>query len=97
MMLITIDLNHPDNDIELVGLAPGETEEQRFGVRGYAAYRLFGAAARLLFLSIQRIDKADIRAATTMQIERESTFIRQRLSELSPGGGGRHNGGRSSH
>lgn len=94
-MLITIDLNHPDNDIELVGLAPGQTEEQRFGVRGYAAYRLFGAAARVLFLTLQRTEKSDIQAATAMQVEREASFIRQRLDELGRGGNGRNNGRRS--
>ena len=93
-MLITVDLTNPDNDVELVGLAPGETAETRFGPRGYAAYRLFGAAARLLFLALQKTDKADIAAATAMQIERESSFIRQRLDELKRPGDGRRNGSR---
>ena len=47
-MLITIDLEHPENDVEVLGLAEGETLEVRLGPRGYAAYRIFGAAARLL-------------------------------------------------
>ncbi len=81
-MLITIDLTNPDNDVELVGLGPGETAEERFGRRGYIAYRLFTAAARLLFLAIQKTDKPDIAAATSMQIERESQFVRERLQEL---------------
>jgi hypothetical protein len=85
-MLITVDVSHPDNDVELIGLGPGETAELRFGPRGYVAYRIFGAAARLLFLAIQRTEKPDIAAATTMQIERESSFIRERLQELQPGG-----------
>jgi hypothetical protein len=88
-MLITVDLAHPENDVELVGLAEGETLEVRLGPRGYAAYRIFGAAARLLFLSIQDMRKPDIAAATEMMIDRESTFIRQRLDELRrPGSGG---------
>ncbi len=88
-MLITIDLEHPDNDVEVVGLAEGETLEVRLGPRGYAAYRLFGAAARMLFLSMQDLRKPDIAAATEMMIEKESSFIRQRLDELrrSVGGG----------
>ncbi len=81
-MLITVDLTNPDNDVELIGLGPDETAELRFGPRGYAAYRLFGAAARLLFLAIQKSNKPDIAAATAMQIERESGFVRQRLDEL---------------
>jgi|GEM_PF-3442547 len=81
-MLITIDLQHPENDVEVVGLAEGETVETRFGPRGYAAYRIFGAAARLLFLSLQDMRKADIAAATEMMLEKESSFIRQRLDEL---------------
>lgn len=91
-MRITVDLSSPDNDVELVGLGPGETAEGRFGVRGYIAYRLFNAAARLLFLAIQKSDKPDIVAATAMQIEREGTFIRQRLDELR--GTGKQNGSR---
>src|SRR4028119_2009061 len=86
-MLITIDLEHPDNDVEVVGLAEGETLEIRLGARGYAAYRLFGAAARLLFLSMQDMRKPDVAAATEMMIEREGTFIKQRLDELRGGGG----------
>jgi hypothetical protein len=81
-MLITIDVSHPDNDVELVGLAPGQTPETFFGVRGYTAYRLFNAAARLLFLAIQKHTSPDIVAATGDQIEREIGFIRQRLDEL---------------
>ncbi len=90
-MLITIDLEHPDNDVEVVGLAEGETLELRLGSRGYAAYRLFGAAARMLFLSMQDLRKPDVAAATEMMIEKESGFIRQRLDELrrSAGGGDR--------
>lgn len=91
-MLITVDLAHPDNDVEVVGLAEGETLEVRLGPRGYAAYRLFGAAARMLFLSLQDMRKADIAAATEMMIERESSFIRQRLDELRPAGGGAQRG-----
>lgn len=86
-MLITVDLEHPDNDVEVVGLRAGETLEARLGPNGYAAYRLFGAAARLLFLSLQKLDKPDIAAATEMMIERESAFIRQRLDDLRRGGG----------
>lgn len=86
-MLITVDLEHPDNDVEVVGLRDGETLEARLGPKGYAAYRIFGAAARLLFLSLQNMDKPDIAAATEMMLERESTFIRQRLDELRRGGG----------
>ena len=93
-MLITVDLTNPDNDVELVGLGPGETAELRFGPRGYVAYRLFGAAARLLFLAMQKTDKPDIAAATAMQIERESNFVRQRLDELKHSGDRRRNGGR---
>jgi hypothetical protein len=93
-MLITVDLNNPNNDVELVGLAVGESAEQRFGPRGYIAYRLFGAAARLLFLAIQKTDKPDIAAATAMQVEREATFVRQRLDELSRPPDGRRNGSR---
>ena len=91
-MLITVDLAHPENDVELVGLGPGETAEIRFGPRGYVAYRLFAAAARLLFLAIQKTEKADIAVATSVQIERESRFIRDRLQELGrpdAGGNGR--------
>ncbi|HEY0604910.1 MAG TPA: hypothetical protein VGD58_18465 [Herpetosiphonaceae bacterium] len=88
-MLITVDLAHPENDVEVVGLAEGETLELRLGPRGYAAYRIFGAAARLLFLSLQDMRKPDIAAATEMMVDRESTFIRQRLDELRrPGSGG---------
>jgi hypothetical protein len=93
-MLITIDLEHPDNDVEVVGLTEGETLEVRLGERGYAAYRLFGAAARLLFLSMQDMRKADVAAATEMMIEREGTFIRQRLDELRSSSGQRRDGGR---
>lgn len=84
-MLITIDLEHPDNDVAVVGLREGETLEARLGPKGYAAYRVFGASARLLFLSLQKLDKPDIAAATEMMIERESDFIRQRLNELRGG------------
>jgi hypothetical protein len=87
-MLITIDLEHPENDVEVLGLAEGETLEVRLGPRGYAAYRIFGAAARLLFLSMQDMSKADIAAATEMMIDKESSFIRQRLDELRRMGGG---------
>lgn len=59
-MLITVDLTDPNNDVEIVGLAPGETVEARLGPRGYIAWRLFGAAARLLFLALQKVDKPDI-------------------------------------
>lgn len=81
-MLITINLEHPDNDVEVVGLREGETLEARLGPKGYAAYRIFGASARLLFLSLQKLDKPDIADATAMMLERESMFIRQRLDEL---------------
>lgn len=87
-MLITIDLENPDNDVEVVGLAENETLETRLGPRGYAAYRIFGAAARLLFLSMQKMDKPDVAAATTMMLERESSFIRERLNELGRTGTG---------
>lgn len=94
-MRITVDLSAPDNDVRVVGLEPGETPETRFGARGFVAYRLFNAAARLLFLATQRQDKPDIIAATSMQIENESSFIRQRLNELvRPAADGRRNGGR---
>lgn len=96
-MLITIDLEHPENDIEVLGLAEGETIEVRLGPRGYAGYRIFGAAARLLFLSVQNMSKPDIAAATEMMIDKESSFIRQRLDDLRrPGGagGGQAAGGR---
>ncbi|MBA3944173.1 MAG: hypothetical protein H0X37_06370 [Herpetosiphonaceae bacterium] len=81
-MLITVVLDHPDNDVEVVGLIPGETLEARFGPRGYTAYRLFAAAARLLFLATQKTAKPDIAAATEMQLNREAQFVRQRLAEL---------------
>lgn len=81
-MLITIDLEHPENDVEVLGLAEGETLEVRLGPRGYAAYRSFAAAARLLFLSMQDMSKPDVAAATEMMIDKESGFIRQRLDEL---------------
>ncbi len=89
-MLITVDLTNPDNDVEVIGLAPRETPELRFGPRGYVAYRLFGAAARLLFLALQKTDKSDIAAATDMQIEREASFVRERLQELTGQGPGRN-------
>jgi hypothetical protein len=93
-MRITIDLANPDNDVKVVGLEPGETPESRFGTRGFIAYRLFNAAARLLFLATLRQDKPDIAAATSMQIENEASFIRQRLNELvRPSNDGRRNGG----
>jgi hypothetical protein len=91
---ITVDLSAADNDVRIVGLEPGETPETRFGARGFVAYRLFNAAARLLVLATQRQDKPDIVAATSMQIENESNFIRQRLSELVRPSDGRRNGGR---
>ena len=81
-MLITIDVSNPDNDVELIGLEPGQTPESVFGVRGYTAYRLFNAAARVLFLALQKSDKPDIMAATGDQIQREAGFIRQRLAEV---------------
>ncbi len=81
-MLITVDISHPDNDVEVVGLGPGETLEARFGPRGYTAYRLFTATARLLFLALQKTAKPDIAAATEMQLNREAQFVRQRLAEL---------------
>jgi hypothetical protein len=81
-MLITIDVSNPDNDVELIGLEPGQTPESVFGVRGYTAYRLFNAAARVLFLALQKSDKPDIAAATGDQIQREANFIRQRLAEV---------------
>lgn len=87
-MLITIDLEHPENDIEVLGLAEGETIEVRLGPRGYAAYRIFGAAARLLFLGVQDMSKPDIAAATEMMIDKEGSFIRQRLDDLRRLGGG---------
>ena len=91
-MLITVDLSNTDNDVEVIGLQPGETLEARFGARGYIAYRLFSAAARLLFLAIQRTEKPDIAAATAMQIDKEASFVRQRLDELTrPRQGGNRN------
>ena len=89
-MLITIDLSTSDNDVVLVGLAPGETPETRFGPRGYVAYRLLNAAARLLFLATQKSDKSDIAAAASMQIEREAKFVRDRLQELTRSGSQRN-------
>ncbi len=86
-MLITVDLANPDNDLEIVGLAPGETVETRLGPRGYVAWRLFGAAARLLFLALQKVDKPDIAAVTQMQLEREARFVRERVDELTRAGG----------
>jgi hypothetical protein len=83
-MLITVDLEHPQNDVEVVGLAEGERLEVRLGPRGYAAYRIFASAARLLFLALQDVRKPDIAAATEMMVEKESNFIRQRLNELQP-------------
>jgi hypothetical protein len=91
---ITVDLSNPDNDIKIVGLESGETPESRFGPRGFVAYRLFNAAARLLFLATLRQDKPDIAAATAMQIENEASFVRQRLNELVRPADGRRNGGR---
>jgi hypothetical protein len=91
---ITVDLSDSDNDVKVVGLGPGETPETRFGPKGFIAYRLFNAAARLLFLATIPQDKPDIAAATSMQIEKESSFIRQRLSELARPSDGRRNGGR---
>ena len=93
-MLITVDLADPHNDVELVGLAPGETVETRLGPRGYVAWRLFGAAARLLFLALQKTDKPDIAAVTAMQLDREAQFVRERLDELgrTTGGGDRRRG-----
>lgn len=98
-MLITIDLEHPENDIEVLGLAEGETIEVRLGQRGYAAYRIFGAAARLLFLAVQDMSKPDIADATEMMIDKESGFIRQRLDDLRRlgGGGSQLAGGRGPH
>ena len=93
-MRIIVDLSDPDNDVEVVGLGQGETPETRFGARGFVAYRLFNAAARLLFLATLRHDKPDIAAATAMQIENESSFIRQRLTELAGPSDRRRNGGR---
>lgn len=93
-MRITLDLSAEDNDVKVVGLEPGETPETRFGARGFVAYRLFNAAARLLFLATQRHDKPDIVAATSVQIENESNFIRQRLNDLARPSDGRRNGGR---
>jgi hypothetical protein len=96
-MLITVDLAHPENDVEVIGLAEGETLEVRLGARGYAAYRIFGAAARMLFLSLQDMRKDDIAAATEMMIDKESSFIRQRLDELrrlGSGGSGQRQAGR---
>lgn len=90
-MRITVDLTAADNDITLVGLEPGETAETRFGARGFIAYRLFNAAARLLFLATLRQDKPDIAAATSMQLEKEANFIRQRLGELVRPANGRRN------
>ena len=87
-MLITIDLEHPENDVEVLGLGENETIEVRLGARGYAAYRIFGAAARLLFLATQDMRKPDVAAATEMMIERESSFIRERLADLRRGGDG---------
>ncbi|HEX6288112.1 MAG TPA: hypothetical protein VFZ66_02930 [Herpetosiphonaceae bacterium] len=97
-MLITVDLSHPENDVEVIGLAEGETLEARLGPRGYAAYRIFGASARLLFLALQDVRKADIAAATEMMLDRESSFIRQRLDELrrlGAGGSEQRSGGSS--
>lgn len=81
-MLITVDLEHPDNDIEIVGLQLNEAVETRLGPRGYVAYRLFTASARLLFLALQKSNKPDIAAATEMMINREAGFVRERLGEL---------------
>lgn len=94
-MLITVDLTDPDNDVQIVGLAPGETVEARLGPRGYAAWRLFGAAARVLFLALQKVDKPDIAAVTRMQLAREARFVRERVDELTqPGGSGERRPGR---
>lgn len=81
-MLITVDLEHPDNDVEVVGLRQGEALEKRLGPRGYVAYRLFTASARILFLALQKSNKPDVVAATDMMVNREASFIRQRLDEL---------------
>ncbi len=92
-MRIIVDLSDPNNDVEVVGLRQGETPEMRFGARGFVAYRLFNAAARLLFLLTLPQDKPDIAAAMAMQIENESSFIRQRLNELARPSDRRRNGG----
>lgn len=81
-MLITIDLENADNDLEVIGLGPGESLETRLGPRGYLAYRLFSGAARLLFLALQKTTKPDIAAATESQMNREATFVRQLLGDL---------------
>jgi hypothetical protein len=75
-MRIIVDFSDPNNDIELIGLGPSETPEERLGARGKPAWRLFGAAARLLFLVGQSIPAAlDAR-------ERELRFIQERLREM---------------
>ena len=81
-MLITIDLAYPDNDVEVVGLAQDEALEARLGPRGYMAYRMFAAAARVLFLVLQKTQRPDVVAATEMMLNREAQFVRQRLDEL---------------
>jgi hypothetical protein len=75
-MRIIIDLEDQNHDIEVRGLRPGEQPEERFSGRSLAAWRLFGAAARLLFLIGQTIPAAaDAR-------DRELRFIQERLREL---------------
>ena len=81
-MLITIDLAYLDNDVEVVGLAQDEALEARLGPRGYMAYRMFAAAARVLFLVLQKTQRPDVVAATEMMLNREAQFVRQRLDEL---------------
>ncbi|GIV97671.1 MAG: hypothetical protein KatS3mg057_2328 [Herpetosiphonaceae bacterium] len=75
-MRIIVDFGDPNNDLEVRGLQPGETPEGVLGPRGKPAWRLFGAAARLLFLVQQNIPAAaDAR-------DRELRFIQERLREL---------------
>lgn len=78
-MRVVVDFEDPVNDLDVFGLAEGAEPGAALGRSGPPAWRLFSSAVRVLFLVRQ--DSPVARQA----LERELTFIEERLRELRGG------------
>ncbi len=74
-MRIIVDFADPNNDIEFVGLEAGVEPTKALGPSGEIAWRIFSAAARMLFLVRQRSPAAN------EALKRELKFIEDRIRE----------------
>ena len=77
-MRIVVDFDDSNNDLDVYGLPEGVEPSEVLGQDGVPAWRLFSAATRLLFLAKQDSDVA------RQALERELSFIEQRIRELRP-------------